>query len=403
MMKKTIMLMVAGAALAGCSSVCQCKCECWPEGKDPETMSKRLSELLLSTDPTQYKPKGYESPSGYCPNGYGGGKSIHYAVVALWVNALECARISGDKALEKRLVDLFEPYYGPRANVMPKFKHVDFTIVGSVPLEIAALTGDERARKLGLHFADMQWEKPRADDPPSPYNPMTIEERLAWWNQGYTCQTRVWIDDMYMINVLQGLAYRVTGDRKYIDRAAKEMCLYLDRIQIKDGKDAGLFYHAPDVPYIWGRGAGWMAAGMPIILEYLPEDSVYRAKIMDGYLKMMKALLARQNANGMWNQLVGDAKSWEETSATAMFGFGFAMGVKNGWLDKAVYGPRARQAYFAVLERTDALGNVRDVCCGTGKRNDYQYYLDRPHVHGDPHGQAALMWMCRVFMEMERK
>ena len=33
--------------------------------------------------------------------------------------------------------------------------------------------------------------------------------------------------------------------------------------KVKDGKDAGLFYHAPDVPFVWGRGAGWMAAGMP--------------------------------------------------------------------------------------------------------------------------------------------
>ena len=373
----------------------------WPERCDPKTVSQKLTKLLLSTDPECYRPKGYDSPSGYCRKGYTG-RPVHYSVVSLWVNALECARLTGDKATEKKLVDLFAPYYGEKQDKLPKFKHVDFTIVGSIPLEIAVLTGDKRATELGLHFADMQWEEPKPNDPPPPYNVMTIEERLGWWKKGYTCQTRLWIDDMYMINVLQGLAYRLTGDRKYIDRAAKEMCLYLDEIQLKDGKDAGMFYHAPDVPYIWGRGAGWMAAGMPIILEYLPKDSEYREKIMKGYLAMMKALYQRQRPNGMWNQLVGDPKSWEETSATAMYGFGFAMGVKNGWLDKATYGLAARKAYLAVLERTDADGNVRDVCCGTGKRNDYQYYLDRPHVHGDPHGQCALMWMCRVFLEQAK-
>jgi len=45
---------------------------------------------------------------------------------------------------------------------------------------------------------------------------------MKWWSQGYTCQTRLWIDDMYMITVLQSQAYRLTKDRKYIDRAAKE-------------------------------------------------------------------------------------------------------------------------------------------------------------------------------------
>lgn len=374
----------------------------WPKACDPVSVSRRLSDLLLSTDPAVYRPYGYDSESKASKKGYVG-KPVHYAVVSLWVNGLECARLTGDKDRERALVKLFEPYYGEKSASLPKFKHVDFTVIGAVPLEIAVLTGDARARELGLRFADMQWEEPSPDDPPPPYNVMAIEERMNWWKRGYTCQTRLWIDDMYMINVLQGLAYRLTGERKYVDRAAKEMCLYLDEIQIKEGKDAGLFYHATDVPYVWGRGAGWMAAGMPIILELLPEDSECREKIMEGYLSMMRALLKTQCADGMWNQLVGDPKSWKETSATAMFGFGFAMGVKNGWLDRDTYGKAARKAYLAVLDRTDEYGNVRDVCCGTGKKNDYQYYLDRPHVHGDPHGQCALMWMCRAFLEINRR
>ena len=117
---------------------------------------------------------------------------------------------------------------------------------------------------------------------------------MDWWRRGYTDQSRMWIDDMYMITVLQSQAYRLTGDRKYIDRAAKEMCVYLDRLQIKDGSDAGLFHHGPDAPFVWGRGAGWMAAGMPLLLKHLPDDSEYRGKIMSGYLRMMKALKARQ-------------------------------------------------------------------------------------------------------------
>ncbi len=49
-----------------------------------------------------------------------------------------------------------------------------------------------------------------------------------------------------MITIVQTQAYKVTGDRKYIDRAAKEMVLYLDELQ----RPNGLFYHAPDVPFI---------------------------------------------------------------------------------------------------------------------------------------------------------
>lgn len=40
--------------------------------------------------------------------------------------------------------------------------------------------------------------------------------------------------------------------------------MYLDELQ----RTNGLFYHAPDVPYFWGRGNGWMAAGMAEVLRY---------------------------------------------------------------------------------------------------------------------------------------
>lgn len=72
---------------------------------------------------------------------------------------------------------------------------------------------------------------------------------------------------MYMITIVQTHAYKVTKDRKYIDRAAKEMVMYLDELQ----RPNGLFYHAPDVPFYWGRGNGWMAAGMSELLRCLPK------------------------------------------------------------------------------------------------------------------------------------
>ena len=348
----------------------------WPVGMDPEIVSRRLTDLFLTTPPETYRPVGFmrlEDTTNVVRRDRFDGAMLHYATVSLWVNAMECARLTGDRDRELKLVEVFEPFYGPKSASIPKFGHVDFTILGAVPLEIAILDGkDRRAAELGLKFADQQWTEPKADDPKPPYNDAPFEERLKWWKKGYSSQTRLWIDDMYMITVLQSQAYRLTKDRAYIDRAAKEMCLYLDELQLKDGRDAGLFYHASDVPYVWGRGNGWIAAAMPMLLEMLPADSEYRAKIMDSYRKMMAKLLERQCADGMWNQLVGDPKSWKETSCTAMFGYGFAMGVKNGWLDAATYGVAARKAYIALVSRLDAFGNVPDVCSGTGAKNDYQ-------------------------------
>jgi len=359
----------------------------WPVDCRPSDVSRKIANQFLSTSPDRYSPtNGYRSKVAY-----GGGKHIQYSVVSLWVNALECARILGEKELEKKLIAAFDPYYGEKAEKLSKYKHVDYTIVGSVPLEIALLTGDKKARELGLFYADRQWEEPKPDE----HAFGTYEKRLEWWKQGYTDQTRPWIDDAYMISLLQTQAYRVTGDRKYINRAAKELALYLDQLQLENG----LFHHAPFAPFVWGRGDGWVAAAMPLVLKYLPTDNEYHARILAGYRKMMKALLERQREDGMWAQLVGDPGAWAESSCTAMFAHAFAEGVRYGWLDPATYGPAFRKAFLALAARTDEWGNVAGVCVGTNAKNSRQWYLDRARIVGDAHGQAALLWLCRSILE----
>ncbi len=110
------------------------------------------------------------------------------------------------------------------------------------------------------------------------------------------------------------------------------MVVYLDSLQ----KPNGLFYHAPDVPYFWGRGDGWMAVGMAELLRSLPKDNPNRERIMQGYKLMMSSLLKYQAETGMWRQLIDDPESWAETSATGMFTFAMITGVKEGWLDESL-------------------------------------------------------------------
>ncbi|MCR5413373.1 MAG: beta-galactosidase [Kiritimatiellae bacterium] len=356
----------------------------------PADVSAKLSEQLLSTSPDSYSPQGYRAPKTYGAHEY-----IHYSVASLWVNALECARLSGDRALEKRLVDFFEPAYGEKSAWMNGYRHVDMAIVGAIPLEIAILTGDERAKKLGLRYADRQWDEPREgmDWCEKLYDPIPLAERHANWEKGYSPETRLWLDDMYMMTLLQGKAYRLTGERKYIERAAKEMCLYLDRLPRPDG----LFNHAPEAPFAWGRGNGWLAAAMAMNLSDLPVDSPWRAPILEGYRKMMASLLKWQRSDGLWGQLVDDPESYSETSATAMFAYAFAEGAKAGVLGPE-YLAAAERAYNALVAKLDDFGNIPDVCVGTGWKNSRHHYLSRPKANGDPHGQAPMMWLCRALM-----
>lgn len=307
-----------------------------------------------------------------------GGRSIHYAEVCTWYGALCFGQTIKDTLLVSRLKCRFDKMLKTEKKLLPPLNHVDYNMFGCLPLRLYELTGDTTYLNLGLSYADSQWIVPAN----------ASEKERAWGRQGYSWQTRLWIDDMFMITIVQAEAYKATRNMIYINRAAREMCLYLDKLQTKDG----LFYHAPDAPYYWGRGNGWVAAGMTEMLLDLPQDSPYRSRIMRGYRLMMKSLKEYVNRDGLWNQLVDQPDFWTETSGSAMFSFAMIKGVEMGWLRAEEYGPVARRAWMQLCNYIDDNNNVTEVCAGTGKKNDFEYYRERQRITGDYHGQAPVIW-----------
>ena len=342
----------------------------FPEGYKPEEIGNFLSKRFIPSKHMFHKKNGRDG--------------IHYAEVCTWYGALKFAESTNNRELIKQLKDRFELLFTTEKEHQPYMNHVDLNMFGCLPLEFYQITGDKRYLDLGLPYADTQWQVP-AD--------ATSEEK-EWDSKGFSWQTRLWIDDMYMITIIQSQAYRVTGKKEYIERAAREMVMYLDELQ----RPNGLFYHAPDVPFYWARGNGWMAAGMSELLRYLPEDNKDRPRILEGYHLMMKSLKEYQMPSGMWNQLIDEPTCWAETSGTAMFAYAMITGVKSGWLDKE-YIPVARKAWMALIPYINAEGDVTEVCVGTNKKNDLQYYYDRPRRAGDFHGQAPVLWCAHALME----
>jgi rhamnogalacturonyl hydrolase YesR len=141
-----------------------------------------------------------------------------------------------------------------------------------------------------------------------------------------------------------------------------------------------------------------MAAGMTELLRALPADNPDRPRILRGYQKMMATLLGYQDQNGMWHQLVDEASSWPETSCTGMFTFAMVTGLRNGWLEKGVYEKAAEKGWIALISYLNEDGDLREVCEGTGKKNDHQYYLDRKRNTGDFHGQAPVLWCATALL-----
>ncbi len=343
--------------------------EDFPVGANPKIVGKKLSERFLLSKHHLYGDRG-----------------IHYAEVCTWYGALRFAEQINDKELITSLRNRFELLFYLEKDLLPPPIHVDQNMFGCLPLRFYKITKDKRYLDLGLLYADSQWELPQN----------ALPEEKKWHDKGYSWQTRLWIDDMYMITIVQSEAYYATGNKKYINRAAKEMTMYLDELQHSNG----LFYHAPDVPYYWARGDGWMAVGMTELLASLPQTDINRQRIMEGYLLMMNNLKKFINKDGLWNQLIDQSDFWTETSGSAMFLYSMIIGVQNGWLDMDEYAPIIRRAWLSLCNYINDEAFVTEVCIGTGKENSKQYYRDRPRIAGDFHGQAPFLWCAYALLNI---
>lgn len=347
----------------------------FPDAADPVAVGTRVARRFVESERIDLLKSG---PT----------RRIIYPEVVCWYGALTFAQAAGRKDLTDSLVAKFEPLHGQMARLIPNPDHVDNNVFGTLALEIYMQTRDKRCLDLGRKHADLQWE-------PTPETLGRLDEKAKErMSRGLSWQTRFWIDDMYMITMVQCQMFRASKETKYLDRAAKSMVAYLDELQ----KPNGLFHHSANAPFFWGRGNGWVAAGMAELLRSLPADHPDRGRILDGYRKMMTSVLAYQGADGMWRQLVDDPECWPEGSCSAMFTFAMITGCKEGWLDEAKFGPATRKAWIALAGYVRPNGVVRDVCVGTNTANNRDHYLERPRADGDLHGQAPVLWCATALL-----
>jgi len=329
------------------------------EPKDAKNDVEKLSRLVINDLLNRDKLMMYNTV---------GLHTIHYAEICTAFGAIKLAREFKDtpllNQLEKRYQGVLNHFDTLPAN------HVDANVIGILPLELYRWNGNRKYLQMGLKMADSQWENPQPDD--------------------LSNQTRYWIDDMYMIGILQIEAFKATNKQVYLERAAMELDAYLQKLQ----QPNGLFYHGPNAPFCWGRGNGWVAVALAELIAVLPSTNPHYKSILSGYKRMMVALVDNQTPNGMWRQLVDNKDAWEETSATAMFGYSIKLGVNKGILIGEKYKNAYKQVWLALTKHINEQGKLTDICVGTGQSTDVNYYLKRPVTTGDLHGQAPTLWFA---------
>jgi rhamnogalacturonyl hydrolase YesR len=129
-------------------------------------------------------------------------------------------------------------------------------------------------------------------------------------------------------------------------------------------------------------------------LEALPVEHPDRPALIQFFNELCDGYAALQGEGGLWHQVLNDANTYQEASCTAMFAYGFARGVRFGWLEQPERYIEASERAWSGLTRTaiDRQGNVHGVCSGSRYAFTAEYYdKDLLTVTNDNHGIGIMM------------
>jgi unsaturated rhamnogalacturonyl hydrolase len=204
----------------------------------------------------------------------------------------------------------------------------------------------------------------------------------------------VWLDDLYMSVPCLAQMGTLTGDRRYFDDAAKQIIQFHSKMFVTTN---GLFMHgwvqemSPHPAFHWGRANGWAIMAMAELLTELPSSHPQRAQVLSIFRAHADALRRVQAPSGLWHQLLDRPDSYEETSASAMFVFAIARGIRYGWLSNTTYRPVVLRGWNGLTTKVNSTGQVEGTCIGTGLGWDDTFYLNRPTSVNAAHGYGPVL------------
>ncbi|GAB2806469.1 glycoside hydrolase family 88/105 protein [Ferruginibacter profundus] len=170
---------------------------------------------------------------------------------------------------------------------------------------------------------------------------ISTNENKYWW----------WADGLYMVMPVMVKMYKLTGEKKYLDKlyeyytyANSIMYDSVEKIYYRDAKYVyPLHKTTSGKKDFWARGNGWVFAALAKVLKDLPAGDTHRGDYITRFKGMAAALKKFQQREGYWTRSIMDAAQAPgyETSGTAFFTYGYLWGINNGYLDKKEFLPVA--------------------------------------------------------------
>ena len=172
---------------------------------------------------------------------------------------------------------------------------------------------------------------------------------INWW----------WCDALFMAPPTLVKLAKVLNDPSYLRLCDK---LYQESYGLLYNRKERLF--ARDATYLpdaqgnvkkeangerifWGRGNGWVMAGLARMLEDMPASYASRIYYVDLFTEMAGRLKDLQQPDGLWRTSLLDPASYPggETSGTGFICYALAWGINNGLLDKDTFLPVVQSAW----------------------------------------------------------
>jgi unsaturated rhamnogalacturonyl hydrolase len=233
-----------------------------------------------------------------------------------------------------------------------------------------------------------------------------------WHKSRYEYQ--MWLDGLYMGSPFYAEYGKVFNKSDAFDDVAKQV--FLMEKYMRDPQ-TGLLYHGWDEKKIqkwaddstglsesfWGRGMGWYGMAILDILDFIPQNFQHRDSLIHTFQRFANAIVKYQDESGCWYQVVDQGTrsgNYLEASASCMFVYALAKGVRLGYLDNT-YLDEIEKGYNGIISKfvsgsgTDIKLNKICKSAGLGQPDSrdgtFGYYVGEDIVSDDGKGLGPFL------------
>ena len=179
------------------------------------------------------------------------------------------------------------------------------------------------------------------------------------------CQDRwCWSDALFMAPPAWVALSGATGDVRYLAHADTEFWATTDFLYDKEKhlyfRDSRFITQrdAAGREIFWGRGNGWVFAGLARILSDLPKDYPSRPRYEVLFKQMAAKLVTLQGSQGYWPVSLLEPQQTPETSGTGFFVYGLAWGVNHRVLPAREYRSSVERGWRALTAAVASDGRL---------------------------------------------